>query len=220
MKYTTLLLLFFNLAHAEMPNPVIHGDRKIAKVALTFDACPTIPQGLLAEQVLEVLQRTKTPATLFISGRWAKKQKKLVKKLSQNPQFEIANHSYSHPHFLEKKDEEIKWELEETQKILTSITGKTPTLYRPPFGEFNDNTVKIAKSMGLTTVEYDFPSGDPDPLFTKEVLEKEVVTRVKNGAIIVMHMNTRGLHTGEALEAIIKGLKKRGLALVKVSDLF
>ena len=215
-----LLLLGFSVAQAEMPNPVYHGDRKIAKVALTFDACPTIPQGQLAEQVLEVLTRTKTPATLFISGRWAKKQRKLVKKLSRDPLFEIANHSYSHPHFLEKKPEEIKWELEETQKILKSITGKTPTLYRPPFGEFNESTVNIAKELGLTTVEYDFPSGDPDPNFTKEVLEKAVVTKVKNGAIVVMHMNTRGIHTGEALEEIIKGLKKRGFALVKVSDLF
>ncbi len=203
-----------------MPNPVIRGDRKVAKVALTFDACPTIPQGKLEERVIEILKRTQTPATLFISGRWAKKQKRLVKKLSQNPLFEIANHSYSHPHFLEKKDEEIKWELEETQKILKSITGKTPTLYRPPFGEYDENTVKVAKELGLTTVEYDLPSGDPDPNFTKEVLEKSVVTKARNGSIVVMHMNTRGIHTGEALEEIIKGLKKRGFTLVKVSDLF
>jgi len=64
------------------------------------------------------------------------------------------------------------------------------------------------------------PSGDPDPNFTKEVLEKSVVTKARNGSIVVMHMNTRGIHTGEALEEIIKGLKKRGFTLVKVSDLF
>jgi len=36
-----------------MPNPVIRGDRKVAKVALTFDACPTIPQGKLEERVID-----------------------------------------------------------------------------------------------------------------------------------------------------------------------
>lgn len=221
MKIASLLLLLnFQFALAEMPNPVIHGDRKIAKVALTFDACPTIPQGQLEVRVLEILKKTKTPASLFISGRWAKKQKSLVKQLGKNPLFEIANHSYSHPHFLEKTDEEVKWELEETQKILKSITGKIPKLYRPPFGEFNENTVKIAKEVGLITVEYDLPSGDPDPTFTKEVLADSVVKKARNGSIVVMHMNTRGIYTGEALEEIITGLRKRGFTLVKVSDLF
>jgi peptidoglycan/xylan/chitin deacetylase (PgdA/CDA1 family) len=42
---------------------------------------------------------------------------------------------------------------------------------------------------------------------------------VRNGSIIVMHINGRGLHTSEALPEIIQGLHARGFIFSKVSEL-
>ena len=106
-----------------------------------------------------------------------------------------------------------------TQKVMYSLTGKQATLFRPPYGEYDERVVRIAAEMGLTTVEYDLPSGDPDVRATKDKLVKYVTQKVRNGSIVVMHVNRRGWHTAEALPDIISELRRRGFALVTVGEL-
>src|SRR5207248_5383571 len=76
-------------------------ERAGKRVALTFDACSTLDRSFYDERVMRVLRETKTPATLFISGRWAETHQAIVRDLGRDPLFEIANHSYVHPHMLE-----------------------------------------------------------------------------------------------------------------------
>jgi len=102
---------------------------------------------------------------------------------------------------------------------MDSLTGRQPTLFRPPYGEYDDRVVRIAAEMGLTTIQYDLASGDPDPGFTKEMLIRYVTTTAMNGSIIVMHMNQGGRHTAEALPEIIAQLRKRGFTFKTVTDM-
>jgi peptidoglycan/xylan/chitin deacetylase (PgdA/CDA1 family) len=83
----------------------------------------------------------------------------------------------------------------------------------------NDALVKLAAEVGLRTVEFDFPSGDPDKTVTRERMVKWVLARARPGSIVVMHMNRNGWHTGEALPDIIKGLRANGFELARVGDL-
>jgi peptidoglycan/xylan/chitin deacetylase (PgdA/CDA1 family) len=110
-------------------------------------------------------------------------------------------------------------ELEQTQEMIASLTGQTPRLFRPPFGEVNAALARVAASEGLRTIQFDVASGDPDKSFTKARLTKWVLHEVKAGSIVVMHMNGNGWHTAEALPDIIKGLRERGFVLSKVSEL-
>jgi peptidoglycan/xylan/chitin deacetylase (PgdA/CDA1 family) len=71
----------------------------------------------------------------------------------------------------------------------------------------------------LTVIQYDLPSGDPDPKLTPQAIVRYVVSRARGGSIIVMHINTRGWHTAETLPEIIDGLRKRGFTFVTVSRL-
>jgi peptidoglycan/xylan/chitin deacetylase (PgdA/CDA1 family) len=73
--------------------------------------------------------------------------------------------------------------------------------------------------MGLYSILGDLPSGDPDPNFTKKILVRYVLKEAQNGSIVVMHINKGGHHTAEALPDIIRGLRKKGFTLVKVSTL-
>jgi peptidoglycan/xylan/chitin deacetylase (PgdA/CDA1 family) len=77
----------------------------------------------------------------------------------------------------------------------------------------------VAADLGLTTVEYDLPSGDPDARATKEALVSWVLRRARPGSIVVMHINHPGFHTADALPEIVAGLRARGLELVTVGDL-
>ena len=201
------------------PRIFTNGSRKDKRIALTFDACANAYKSKYDSAVIGVLIRTHTPATLFISGKWAIEHAKEITFLSQQSIFEIGNHSFIHPHLPKVSLSRIKEELKLTQNILFTLTGKTPKLFRAPYGEINDTIVRCAASFGLTTVQFDLPSGDPDTSATKQKLIDYVSVKTKNGSVIVMHMNKRGWHTAEALPEIIVRLRKRGFVFVTISEL-
>jgi peptidoglycan/xylan/chitin deacetylase (PgdA/CDA1 family) len=196
-----------------------HGKRDSLMIALTFDACPTSLQEEYDEKVIEILVREKIPATLFLSGRWVEKNQEQVKFLASQPQFEIANHAFWHPHLLEKDDGRILRELKRTQAIIKKLSGKTPRYFRPPYGEVDERVAHIAKAAGLTTIQYDIASGDPDEGLSPQRILRSVLRDAKGGSIIVFHMNRKGVHTAEILPDIIAGLRKKGFTLVTVGEL-
>jgi peptidoglycan/xylan/chitin deacetylase (PgdA/CDA1 family) len=201
------------------PQVIAHGVRNEKSIALTFDACSTREPGQYDGRVTQVLLDTHTPATIFLGGKWMQEEPEQVKVLASTPQFELANHTFHHPHMTTVSDDRIAEELQRTQDMLYTLTGRHATLFRPPYGEYNDRVVTIAAAMGLTTVEYDLASGDPDLHATKEKLIEYVTEKARNGSIIVMHINRRGWHTAEALPAIIARLRERGFTFVTVGEL-
>jgi peptidoglycan/xylan/chitin deacetylase (PgdA/CDA1 family) len=203
-----------------VPAEVIsHGLRTVKKVALTFDACSTSKPTGYDERITRVLVETGTPATVFLGGKWIEDHESAAKQLASLPLLELGNHTYLHPHLTKVSDGQIREELRQTQQELFKVTGRTATLFRPPYGEYDDRVVKIAAELGLTTIEYDLASGDPDVHFTKQKLIEYVTSAARSGSIVVMHINGRGWHTAEALPDIILALRKRGFRLVTVGEL-
>jgi peptidoglycan-N-acetylglucosamine deacetylase len=201
------------------PAAVSHGLRTTKKIALTFDACSTRGPSRYDEEITKILVETKTPATLFLGGRWIEERKEQARQLASIPGFELGNHAYTHPHLKQLSDELVRTELKKTQDLLRGITGRQPTLFRPPYGEYDDRIVRIAGELGLLTIEYDLPSGDPDKSATSEKLAGYVGSMARRGSIVVMHINGRGWHTAEALPEIIANLRKRGFKLVTIGEL-
>jgi peptidoglycan/xylan/chitin deacetylase (PgdA/CDA1 family) len=207
-------------APQENQTPIIeHGPRDSRKVALTFDACRTSLPDEYDEQVIDVLVREKVQATIFISGKWADREREKTKYLASLPQFEIGNHAYWHPHLLEKDDARVLDELRRTQVLLKKLTGKTPKYFRAPYGEVDQRIAKLAGKLGLTTIQYDLASGDPDPKLSVGRIERVVLRDARGGSIIVFHANRHGVHTAEVLPVIISGLRKKGYELVTVGEL-
>ena len=218
-----LVLTFSSLpqAFAETPTSLIieHGQRNTKKIALTFDACPTGKADEYDEQVIDILLKQQVPATLFMSGRWVEKNVEKAKFLAAHPQFEIANHTYYHPHLLEKSDDRIIREFKNSQAEIKKVTGKKPRYFRPPFGEVDEHVAELAKKAGLVTVQYDIASGDPDPDLSPKRIVRVLLRDAQGGSIIVFHMNRNGVHTAKFLPEIIEGLRKKGFTLVTVGDL-
>jgi peptidoglycan/xylan/chitin deacetylase (PgdA/CDA1 family) len=201
------------------PQVVFHGDRRAQRVALTFDACATHAPSGYDEALIRVLVETRTPATLFLGGKWMLDHPEETRRLAAIDLFELGNHSFLHPHLTRIPEERLRQELEWTQVVATSLTGRPASLFRPPYGEYDERSVRIAAELGLTTVQFDLASGDPDPGVSKEGLVRHVAGGVRNGSIVVMHMNGRGWHTAAALPVIIEELRRKGFALVTVGDL-
>jgi peptidoglycan-N-acetylglucosamine deacetylase len=204
---------------AAAPRLVEHGSRDQKLVALTFDACTTSEKSPYDPRIEKILAATRTPATVFIGGAWARKEAAQLEGLARLPLVELGNHTWSHPHLVGAKDEVIAEELVRTQAQVLALTGQLPTLFRPPYGEYDDHLVRVAARYGLTTIEFDLASGDPDARFTKERLLSSVLSRVHAGSIVVMHINHKEFHTAEALPEIIATLRARGYELVTVSQM-
>jgi peptidoglycan/xylan/chitin deacetylase (PgdA/CDA1 family) len=196
-----------------------HGSRQSRLVALTFDACPTDLPDEYDEGVIKILLQEKVPATLFLSGRWVERHPDHAKFVADQPGFEIAAHSYYHPHLLEKDDARVMREMKRTQKIIEKVTGMIPRYFRAPYGEVDDRVATLAKKAGLTTIQYDIASGDPDPHLTSARIVRSAVKNAQGGSILVFHMNRKGVHTAEILPEIISGLRKRGFMLVTVGEM-
>ncbi len=197
-----------------------HGARGQKKIALTFDACTTTREHRPYDpRITAELEAMHVPATIFVGGGWAQKEETALVELARNPLFEIGNHTFTHPHLTRLTDAQIRDELLRTQVEVAGLTGRAPTLFRPPYGEYDARVLRVAAELGLTTVEYDLASGDPDPHVTKQALVNWVLREARPGSIIVMHINHRRFATAEALPEIVAGLRLRGFELVTVGEL-
>jgi peptidoglycan-N-acetylglucosamine deacetylase len=201
------------------PAVVSHGPRRERLVALTFDACATRRASGFDEAIARTLIETRTAATLFLGGKWMLEHPDATRQLAGEGLFELANHGFLHQHLTQLNDDEVRRELLWTQAVMYSLTGRQGALVRAPYVELDERVIRLIAETGLTAVQCDVPSGDPDPALSSERLRRHVVETARNGSIIVMHLNGRGWRTAEALPGIIAGLRHRGFELVTVGDM-
>lgn len=204
---------------AVAPRIIYHGSRQESRLALTFDACAAQAKSGYDERLIRVLVERQIPATLFLGGKWMAEHPEATRHLGSCKHFELANHSYLHPHMTRLPAVRVQQEIWRTQAIMYSLTGRQALLFRAPYAEIDEGVAQTAAQMGLTSIQYDLASGDPDSAATADRLIQNVSQRARNGSIIVMHMNGRGWHTAEALPAIIEALNRRGFVFTTVGDL-
>lgn len=217
---------------------IYRGVDKFPKVALTFDADMTygMRQKLLSGEIksyynkpiVDILEKEKVPATIFVTGLWAQAYPEITKQLARSPLFEIGNHSYSHKSFTwrcynlpilvtQKEKEE---EFSKSQEAIKSIIGYAPVLFRFPGGCSSLQDIETSKKYGLAVVGWDVVSRDAFNN-NKQQIVSAVERQVKNGSIIVMHFNgnKNAPQTANALPEIIDNLRSRGFHFVKVSEI-
>jgi len=150
-----------------------------------------------------------------------------ARELAQNPLFELGNHSYSHPGFdgdcyglRPISDDEDDTEIQKTQQLLQEISGVTNVLFRFPGGCYSSIDVDHVYHNGLQAIQWDVAGDDG---FNDDIqsIERNVLDRVQNGSIIVLHMHggPNAPMTAEALPTIIATLQERGYTFVTVSEL-
>jgi peptidoglycan/xylan/chitin deacetylase (PgdA/CDA1 family) len=115
-----------------------------------------------------------------------------------------------------QNEEQIKQELSSSSEAITTITGKKVELFRPPYGDYNDQLIKTASAEGYYSIQWDVDSLDWKDLSATDIATR-VISGVKSGSIILMHNN--GLHTAEAVPIIISTLKNKGYTFVPIGQL-
>lgn len=189
-------------------------------VALTFDLCPVRKGTGYDRSLVDYLVQHRIPATFFMSGKWMEKHDEQVEHLLGIGFFEIGTHGEAHKHLPMHGAEEQREEIHRPVKVLHEHYAHDATLFRPPYGEYNDVTVAVVKALGLRFIQWSVESGDPDPSLSTEQILARVTKRVKPGSIIVFHANGKGKQTRQVIERLtIEVLPQKGLAPMTVSEL-
>ncbi|MDF2884156.1 MAG: putative polysaccharide deacetylase [Clostridiaceae bacterium] len=193
------------------PNMVfINGNTVRKQAALTFD------DGIdpkITPDILKILKDNNVKASFFVVGKTVLKNSDIVKKAYYDGNL-ILNHSYNHIELPKAKDQVIKEEITKTEDAIYSVIGKRPDIIRPPYGEINDNLVKIETELGYkaavlwSTDTLDWSQKEPDSIVNN------VIDNVRPGEIILMHANEDKGATVKALPIIIKKLKSMGYEIV------
>ena len=199
---------------------ITNGSRDQPYIALTFDLCqkPEYPAGF-DEGIFAALTEKDAPATFFLGGDWMRTHPDETRRLAANPEFELGNHSWSHPDLDGLPEAEISAEVLRTQDLLFQLTGRQNRLFRLPSGIYNDLVLDTIASHGLYTIQWDVVTADPVPDNLADNILRIVQEEAQNGSIIIMHANGRGWHTAEALPQIIDYLRSQGYTLVTISQL-
>lgn len=189
-------------------------------VALTFDLCPVRKGAGYDQPLMDYLITHRIPSTLFMSGKWMTKHESEVDHLLSMEFFEVGTHGDVHAHLPMHDADEQRAEILGPVNVLREHYAHQATLFRPPYGEYNDVTVAVVQMLGLQFIQWNIESGDPDPTLSAEQIFTRVATRVKPGSIIVFHANGKGKQTRKVIEQLTSDvLPRKGLRPMTVSEL-
>lgn len=192
--------------------PVYSVEREDKKIAISFDCAWGVEY---TDAILKELERHGVKCTFFAVEFWVRKYPEYVKKISEAGH-EVATHSKTHPKMSTLNKAQIEEELTSSKNAIEEITGVPVTLFRPPFGDYDDLLIDTSNELGLLPVQWDVDSLDWKNLSATEIALR-VVNATKAGSIILCHNN--GLHTAEALPAIFSTLQNRGYEFVPIGEL-
>lgn len=204
----------------------INTEEKIA--VITLDACGGKKGNGYDRELIEFLRENKIPASLFMTGLWIDANPEIVKELAADPLFDIENHGLTHkPASVNgakiygrrgtKSPGELADEIELNAIKIEKITGRRPLFYRPGTAYFDDVAVKIVYDLNQIPMNFSIVSGDAAG-FKPEKIERRIISGIKNGSVIIGHMNRPGKNLYPAMKTSLIQLKKTGYRFVKLRD--
>ncbi len=199
-----------NASQRSIPIYCVDTDEK--KVSISFDAAWGNEQ---TQTLLDILDKYNVKSTFFLVGDWVRNYPEDVKNIAKAGH-DIGNHSNTHPYMTQLDVGGITSEIETCNNEVEELTGKKPTLFRPPYGDYDNNVVDTVKGMGMYCVQWDVDSLDWKNLSPEEMLSR-IKNNIKSGSIVLMHNGAE--NTPKALPMIIECIQELGYEIVPISEL-
>ena len=192
--------------------PIYSVERPKKLCAISFDAAWGADQ---TQTILDTLAKYDVKATFFVVGRWAEEFPDQVKAIHEAGH-EVMNHSDGHGHYNTMTADEITADLRRCNQKVAAITGKTPTLVRCPYGEFDDHVIAAVRSLGMEPIQWDVDSLDWKKIPADQITER-VTEKLRPGSIVLFH--NAAPHTPQALPEILTFMIHDGYTIVPISQL-
>lgn len=192
--------------------PIYSVETEEKKIAISFDCAWGVDY---TDKLLETMRQNGIRCTFFAVEFWVEKYPEYAKKIVDNGH-ELGTHSRTHPYMSKLSESEIRDELTTSSLAIERVTGQKVTLFRPPYGDYDNLLIDTCKDMGLYPIQWDVDSLDWKNLSATEIAMR-IINGTKNGSIILCHNN--GLHTAEAMPLVFSTLKNRGYEFVPIGEL-
>ena len=192
--------------------PVYSVERSDDVVSISFDASWGSQHTL---KILDILDEYDVKATFFLVGLWVDKYPELVKEIHDRGH-EIGNHSASHPYMTKLSEAKMREELSAMSDKVEAITGERPTLFRPPYGDYNNAVVTVSRAEGYECVQWSVDSLDWKNRGVEDLIRR-ATKNIQKGDIVLFHNDSDSI--ADALPAILDDYKAKGLSVIPVSKM-
>ncbi|HJY94881.1 MAG TPA: polysaccharide deacetylase family protein [Streptosporangiaceae bacterium] len=198
-----------------------YGARKYAPgssktVALTFDDGP----GRSTSAILAILARYRVPATFFNIGTAMATRPWLVQQEVKGGDA-VGNHTWNHPHMTTLSADAQDGELYQASAELQSIAGIVPCAFRPPYGDYDSATLRLAQQrrMGVWLWSVDtldwMANGSDSSYWVQRIIRLAEQGGAQPHPIVLMHNERKGNPaTVTALPTIIQFFRSHGYRFI------
>jgi peptidoglycan/xylan/chitin deacetylase (PgdA/CDA1 family) len=213
-------------AQSQLFGKVLVAGRNRNEIALTYDDGPN---DTVTERLLEVLARHEVRATFFLIGRYVRQRPQIVRAIAASGHV-IGNHTMTHPWLAWQPTARIREELASCNAVLEDTLGNPVHYFRPPHGARRPSVLRIARELGLTSVQWNIIPKDWNPIGAQEIATRVIRGITHNqqssrASNIVLHdggQNGLGqprLPTVEATEMLLRKYKgQSGIEFVTVDS--
>ncbi len=175
-------------------------------IYLTFDE--GYENGYTAK-ILDTLKEKKVSAAFFVTYDYCDRNPDLVKRMISEGHV-VGNHSWSHPSMPTISLEEGKNEIMKLHEYVKTNFGYEMTLFRPPMGEFSEQTLAMTQQLGYKSVfwSYAYEDWDSDNQIGAEAAYQKITKAEHDGAIYLLHAVSKD--NAEVLGRVIDDMKSKG----------
>lgn len=192
--------------------PIYCVEREDKVVSISFDASWGADKTIA---ILDILDKYNVKTTFFLVGGWVDKYPDMLQEIFSRGH-EIGNHSDTHAHMNQLSEQGIRNELRIMSDKVENLTGVRPTLFRPPYGEYNDRVITVARAEGYEAVQWSIDSLDWKDRGTEDII-KQCTHRVGNGDIVLFHNDSNDIVN--ALPTVIQHYQSLGFTIIPVSEI-
>ena len=157
------------------------------QLALTFDDGPNPAQ---TPRLLEILSRHGARATFFLIGDYVVREPSLTREIAAAGHA-IGNHTMHHAWLPRHTSAFIRHEIAGCNDAIEDVLGARVRLFRPPHGARRPAVMRIARELGLETVQWNLMVGD-----WKNRSEDDLLTRMERGM-------ARNRHRGQGTNLVL-----------------
>lgn len=164
-------------------------------------------------RILDTLKAHGAKATFFIGGCWADDNVDCLRDIYAAGH-EIGNHGYFHKDHDKLSLAQNRKEIEDCNRFIELALGASPTLFAPPSGAYNNDTLAACKALNMKTILWsrdtiDWRDKNASLIYTR------ATKNVRGGEFVLMHPMEA---TADALDDILKYYEKQSLSVITVSE--
>jgi peptidoglycan/xylan/chitin deacetylase (PgdA/CDA1 family) len=169
----------------------IVAGRNPREVALTYDDGPNDAVGGGTDALLDVLAKYDARATFFMLGKFVRERPEIARHVQAAGHL-IGNHTMTHPWLHTKSARVIRQELTDCKAMLEDVMGAPVRYFRPPHGARRGAVIRIARELGMATVQWNAMGLDWRPIGVESIVRNierglNSAQRAGRGANILLH---------------------------------